>query len=582
MKRIFMLFFLFITFFGFAQEPFYPDKTNRYINDFANVIPDDKEEELNDICKNIEKQSSAQVVVITTNNVEKEYPIELYSIQLAKKWGIGQKGIDNGLLILICPNNRKSRIEVGYGLEGILTDVLTKRIQDQNFKPNFRKGDFYTGIKQVLISIKSEIDPEAIRQKKAYEEQKEKEASRMWSNLLNDFLLYTLYGIIFIILYSLIKKQIKKQKEIKLEKERKEKEIEHKKLEAELAEKELISRAKKLESQITLKFENIKSTLIDMGDFLNSKEVLKNLEELFLTIRKEIENAKYIEYDFIISTGTSKIDNLTYDILNKFQSKKNFEYFIKNDIENFKIYKNDFEKTIEETKYNYRNYDQSIWEKGFQITDCSIDKFLFTYSVLETIKNELLEDIKKSNFDLVNKKIKTAQDQISIIKTFKEALDVINNKIIESEKFIEKSQDKFEKILSSIDYVYSNQYVKLHTIKEWKNKRKEIIMDHHFLLFNIPVNYNNPIAEKNRIENFFISLEKYKKPALLDMEVETENIRRKKEEDLRKKRQEEEEEERRRNSYRSSSNDFGSSSSDSGGSSFGGGDFGGGGSSSDW
>lgn len=577
-----MLFFLFITFFGFAQEPFYPDKTNRYINDFANVIPDDKEEELNDICKNIEKQCSAQVVVITTNNVEKEYPIELYSIQLAKKWGIGQKGIDNGLLILICPNNRKSRIEVGYGLEGILTDVLTKRIQDQNFKPNFRKGDFYTGIKQVLISIKSEIDPEAIRQKKAYEEQKEKEASRMWSNLLNDFLLYTLYGIIFIILYSLIKKQIKKQKEIKLEKERKEKEIEHKKLEAELAEKELISRAKKLESQITLKFENIKSTLIDMGDFLNSKEVLKNLEELFLTIRKEIENAKYIEYDFIISTGTSKIDNLTYDILNKFQSKKNFEYFIKNDIENFKIYKNDFEKTIEETKYNYRNYDQSIWEKGFQITDCSIDKFLFTYSVLETIKNELLEDIKKSNFDLVNKKIKTAQDQISIIKTFKEALDVINNKIIESEKFIEKSQDKFEKILSSIDYVYSNQYVKLHTIKEWKNKRKEIIMDHHFLLFNIPVNYNNPIAEKNRIENFFISLEKYKKPALLDMEVETENIRRKKEEDLRKKRQEEEEEERRRNSYRSSSNDFGSSSSDSGGSSFGGGDFGGGGSSSDW
>lgn len=582
MKRIFMLFFLFITFFGFAQEPFYPDKTNRYINDFANVIPDDKEEELNDICKNIEKQSSAQVVVITTNNVEKEYPIELYSIQLAKKWGIGQKGIDNGLLILICPNNRKSRIEVGYGLEGILTDVLTKRIQDQNFKPNFRKGDFYTGIKQVLISIKSEIDPEAIRQKKAYEEQKEKEASRMWSNLLNDFLLYTLYGIIFIILYSLIKKQIKKQKEIKLEKERKEKEIEHKKLEAELAEKELISRAKKLESQITLKFENIKSTLIDMGDFLNSKEVLKNLEELFLTIRKEIENAKYIEYDFIISTGTSKIDNLTYDILNKFQSKKNFESFIKNDIENFKIYKNDFEKTIEETKYNYRNYDQSMWEKGFQITDCSIDKFLFTYSVLETIKNELLEDIKKSNFDLVNKKIKTAQDQISIIKTFKEALDVINNKIIESEKFIEKSQDKFEKILSSIDYVYSNQYVKLHTIKEWKNKRKEII-------FNIPVNYNNPIAEKNRIENFFISLEKYKKPALLDIEVETENIRRKKEEDLRKKRQEEEEEERRRNSYRSSSNDygssfssFGSSSSDSGGSSFGGGDFGGGGSSSDW
>ena len=582
MKRIFMLFFLFITFFGFAQEPFYPDKTNRYINDFANVIPDDKEEELNDICKNIEKQSSAQVVVITTNNVEKEYPIELYSIQLAKKWGIGQKGIDNGLLILICPNNRKSRIEVGYGLEGILTDVLTKRIQDQNFKPNFRKGDFYTGIKQVLISIKSEIDPEAIRQKKAYEEQKEKEASRMWSNLLNDFLLYTLYGIIFIILYSLIKKQIKKQKEIKLEKERKEKEIEHKKLEAELAEKELISRAKKLESQITLKFENIKSTLIDMGDFLNSKEVLKNLEELFLTIRKEIENAKYIEYDFIISTGTSKIDNLTYDILNKFQSKKNFEYFIKNDIENFKIYKNDFEKTIEETKYNYRNYDQSIWEKGFQITDCSIDKFLFTYSVLETIKNELLEDIKKSNFDLVNKKIKTAQDQISIIKTFKEALDVINNKIIESEKFIEKSQDKFEKILSSIDYVYSNQYVKLHTIKEWKNKRKEIIVDFEFIRFNIPVNYNNPIAEKNRIENFFISLEKYKKPALLDMEVETENIRRKKEEDLRKKRQEEEEEERRRNSYRSSSNDFGSSSSDSGGSSFGGGDFGGGGSSSDW
>lgn len=595
MKKILIVLFVLASAIGFGQTPTYPEKTNRYINDFANVIPDEKEESLAEICKSIETESSSQIVVVTTNDVDKEYPIEDYSIQLARNWGIGQKGVDNGLLILICPDNHKARVEVGYGLEGILTDALTRRMQDKYFKPNFRNGDFYTGIQQILSSIKSTISPEAIQQQKTFAAQKEKESQEAWSNFWDGVLYVIFFGIIAVLLFFGIKKQIEKQRAIKEEEERNQREIERKKHEAELAEQRLIAKAKKFESQIRSKYTEIKSAIISMGDFLNAKEILNALEDIFTIIKSEIEKAKYVDYESIVNEGNKKIDSLCNDILNKFEIRTKVYSFVNNEFPNLKKYEPDFEKTISTTKLNYNTYDKSLWAKGFKIEDCSLERFYITYSAVEALQKEAQNNIQVADFKSAANNIKKAEDQILVLKAYKDSLEIINNKIKTSNDYIQKSFTVFNKILLSIDEAYSHKYVKAKSLHIWKEQKNNIT-------FKLTENYTNPIEEQKRIEDFFKTLESYKNAANSDVQEETARLKRIKDAEDRKRREEEEEErrrrrrreeeeeeERRRRSYSSTSYDSGSSSfgsssssSDSGSSSFGGGDFGGGGSSSDW
>ena len=100
---------------------------------------------LNTMLKDLEAKTTAQVVVLTLNSLEGE-PIESFSHQTAVKWGIGQKGKDNGVLLTVAVKDRKYRLEVGYGLESILPDSLVGSIGREYLAPNFRKGDFAAGI----------------------------------------------------------------------------------------------------------------------------------------------------------------------------------------------------------------------------------------------------------------------------------------------------------------------------------------------------------------------------------------------------------------------------------------------------
>ena len=82
--------------------------------------------------------------------------IEEYSLELGRRWGIGQKGKDNGALLVVAPNDKQIRIEVGYGLEGILTDALSGNIINYYIIPEFKKGDIQNGIKigtQKIIAL---------------------------------------------------------------------------------------------------------------------------------------------------------------------------------------------------------------------------------------------------------------------------------------------------------------------------------------------------------------------------------------------------------------------------------------------
>ena len=120
------------------QEPQYPANQGA-INDFANILSEEDKTKLRNQCAALRDSGGAMVVVVTTPSL---YGLDVadYANQLFKKWGIGSKKEDNGVLLLIAPNERKARIEVGYGNESRLTDLEAKAIISDVIRPLFREG----------------------------------------------------------------------------------------------------------------------------------------------------------------------------------------------------------------------------------------------------------------------------------------------------------------------------------------------------------------------------------------------------------------------------------------------------------
>lgn len=129
----------------------YP-KPQGHVNDFAGVIARDTRNSLEKLLTELAARTGAEIAVVTLPSLNEE-PIENVAVDLFKEWGIGQKGKDTGLLFLVAPNDRKMRIEVGYGLEPILPDALTGRVLDSYVVPEFKKGDLNTGIRQGTVAL---------------------------------------------------------------------------------------------------------------------------------------------------------------------------------------------------------------------------------------------------------------------------------------------------------------------------------------------------------------------------------------------------------------------------------------------
>jgi uncharacterized protein len=111
--------------------------------------------------KNLELRKGSQIAVLIVPTTEPE-TIEQFSIRVAEAWKIGRKKIDDGALLVIAKNDRKLRIEVGYGLEGALTDVTSRRIIDEIITPRFRNGDFAGGISAGVDRIIRVVDGEPL------------------------------------------------------------------------------------------------------------------------------------------------------------------------------------------------------------------------------------------------------------------------------------------------------------------------------------------------------------------------------------------------------------------------------------
>lgn len=116
-----------------------------YVQDYAQVLSAEDKRRLLSIGQELDNKTTAQLAVVTVKTLDGQ-PIEDYALSILREWGIGSKEKNNGALIVVAVQDRRSRIEVGYGLEGLLSDGLTGRIQDQAMIPYFRKGNYAAGI----------------------------------------------------------------------------------------------------------------------------------------------------------------------------------------------------------------------------------------------------------------------------------------------------------------------------------------------------------------------------------------------------------------------------------------------------
>ena len=139
----------------FAIEPAFainfPALTGRVV-DQANIIQPDTRAAIEQRSADLEEKSGIQLVVATVNSLEGQ-EIEPYANELFRKWALGEKKKNNGVLMLVAPNERRVRIEVGYGLEGTLTDALSKVIISNAMTPRFKAGNFSEGISRGVDDI---------------------------------------------------------------------------------------------------------------------------------------------------------------------------------------------------------------------------------------------------------------------------------------------------------------------------------------------------------------------------------------------------------------------------------------------
>jgi uncharacterized protein len=123
-----------------------PPKPDRYVTDRAGVLATTRAAALNEKLAQFERTTSDQILVYIDQHLPPDTSIEEMGAEAIRKWGVGQKGKDNGAILFVFIADRKMRIEVGYGLEGSLTDAKSSRIINQVIKPEFQRGNFPDGI----------------------------------------------------------------------------------------------------------------------------------------------------------------------------------------------------------------------------------------------------------------------------------------------------------------------------------------------------------------------------------------------------------------------------------------------------
>lgn len=173
----------------------FPQLTGRVV-DAANLLSPDQEKAIEEKLVALEKQSRRQLVVTTIPDLG-GYDIADYGFRLGDHWGIGDKERDDGVLLIVAPNERKVRIEVGYGLEGILPDVLAGRIIRNDITPRFKAGDYPGGINAGVDAIVKQLTLPPEEAKKVVQEAQQAQSENSGNG---DALFFILFILLFFVL----------------------------------------------------------------------------------------------------------------------------------------------------------------------------------------------------------------------------------------------------------------------------------------------------------------------------------------------------------------------------------------------
>jgi uncharacterized protein len=153
MKKLFLLLLLFACFQSvFAQKIQPKPNPPMAVNDFANLLEPFQKQALEQKLDAYNDSTSSAIVIITVADLQ-GYDIAEVSLKYLRDWGIGVKGRNNGVVILVSKNDHKARIETGYGMEGVLPDITAKQIIDERMIPFFKNNDYYAGFNNAVDAI---------------------------------------------------------------------------------------------------------------------------------------------------------------------------------------------------------------------------------------------------------------------------------------------------------------------------------------------------------------------------------------------------------------------------------------------
>jgi len=600
MKKKILLPLILIANIVFGQINF-PEQTHSNVNDFANVIPDDKEGELSSMIKNLETKSSIQLCIITTNDIPSDYDIQEYATALFNKWGIGQKGVDNGCLILISPNTRRSRVEVGFGLEGALTDAYTSQKQRELLIPNIKKGDYFTGIQSLVTDFARQLDPEILAQKKAYEEQKAKERKEAVSSFFNTLLWIIVFAAIGIFIYIRYKREQKEK--LKKQEELKRLEIER------LREEQRIKREFDSKTQSTKDVQNKlrdlydskyqKLQLLEQKEFQNAKEILKSLSQLKQSIDLFC-NMQQLDTMAIMEAVIFNCESLEVKIYSLVKEIEQL-YKIRLDVEWTRLKTNEIINNSKDDKKQciasvdkIKSYSKNVWTAGSNNDNFDSNNYLTTLEdYVTSITNKQNEAEKKLNENDFNIAKSLSDSVLTLINKYTDLVSFIKAKPFEvysSQGYIQTGYNDFNTLKDKISLDVLNNYVQDNTRRAYKNFISNLKIE-----YLINSSSTNPIQDAIELKNLMNTLQNHYNNIKKDIadkiaQIEAEE-RRKKAEAKRKKEQEEEDDRRRRRESEQSYGGGGISWSSPSGSDysstnsntdFGGGLSGGGGSTESW
>jgi uncharacterized membrane protein YgcG len=583
---------------------------NGWVNDYASILNQDEIQKLNSKISSFEKQTDIEISIAVVSNLNGK-DVETFANELFKHWGVGKKDRNNGLLVVIAPNERKWRIEIGYGLEPYLSDGQSYDMGVSNFKPNFKAKQYFKGIDGFLTTLISHLGTSTWEDRMAYTEKLKVERDENISSFLSG-LGYVILSLIALVvsIFAFKRFREKRERELKLKKQK----------------LKLVERYK---TKVNTVNESLKRyNFLPMEYSLdNEKLLMESKSESELMLKSDIIESSFYEKDQLISTAASLNQSLSlvtniHDKITKFEKKFNLpitelptNIFTLNqgDVANSKLgdvkemkgriklindqssrltdrYKtlSEFNDIISLGMLNILDYDNKLLslkhDKRFKDVPYGLDDI-----------NTYYEKV-KSSYDQFNNHEKTF-DNLSQLKSL---LKSSHNSENEFENYVNSVDDKNRNHAKIVDKVNNssteikNQHEKLKGYlnnSDVSSSTKSLI--NSFIVTLLAYQVTSDLMESfNGLNGLIDKTNELIKKSKYEIESE-ESIRRRRREDEERKRREkkrkeeqEEEDRRRRDSYFSSSSwsssSSSSSSSDSSWGGFGGGDSGGGGSSGDW